>query len=239
MPRPRRALLVGVRLSTARPRRTENRSSAGHPRRIHPASRQLQPATPSHRRTHSRLSPRSSICLLYLQSQISNYAGTLSPRFQHAFPYLGGAPSHGSFSAFDLLPSAFLPFSPRFPRIVLDSRFKVQGSRFKVPRPIPAILHLPSSPIPRPRTPGEKAVETTKYTNHTKDERLTKRTRLAHPVSASVGPNLCPFVYFEYFVVPPVALESASRPPLNHQLADASRLARSVASVPSCSQIRA
>ena len=46
-----------------------------------------------------------------------------------------------------------------------------------------------------------KAVITTKYTKQTKDERLTKRTRLAHAENTSVGPNLCYFVYFVYFVV--------------------------------------
>ncbi len=48
----------------------------------------------------------------------------LSTRFQYAFHYLGGAPPHGSSSAFNILPSAFLPS----------------------PFPPSAILPLPSSP---------------------------------------------------------------------------------------------
>ena len=43
------------------------------------------------------------------------------------------------------LSSRRLQAPPALPRSVLDSRFKVQGSRFKVPRPIPAILRPRSS----------------------------------------------------------------------------------------------
>ena len=46
------------------------------------------------------------------------------------------------------------------------------------------------------------AAQTTKYTEHTKNERFTKRTVLTHPVGTSVAPNLRQFVYFGYFVVP-------------------------------------
>ena len=46
------------------------------------------------------------------------------------------------------------------------------------------------------------AVQTTKSTKHTKQERLTKGTLLARPVSTLVAPDLGHFVSFLYFVVP-------------------------------------
>ena len=59
----------------------------------------------------------------------------------------------------------------------------------------------PVSPDPQ-RFIQRTAAQTTKYTKHTKEERLTKRTRLTCRVDTWVAPFLRHFVCFVYFVVP-------------------------------------
>ena len=54
---------------------------------------------------------------------------------------------------------------------------------------------MPDKPS-SPRT----AVQTTKYTKHTKDERLTKRTRLTRRGDILAAPNLRRIICFVYFV---------------------------------------
>jgi len=57
--------------------------------------------------------------------------------------------------------------------------------------------------------PPKTAVQTTKYTKHTKNEALTKRAVLTQPAGASDGRNLLQFGHFETFVV--AAARSAAR----------------------------
>jgi hypothetical protein len=58
----------------------------------------------------------------------------------------------------------------------------------------------------------EMTGQTTKYTKHTKRERLTKRTRLARQVSLSVVPDVRNFGYFDDFVVPTAPSPGRPRP---------------------------
>jgi hypothetical protein len=92
-----------------------------------------------------------------------------------------------------------------------DSSFIIQPSAFPGCGWLWAGLPGPSSffLLPSAFTPvwlwvacPKTAVQTAKYTKHTKDERLMNRTRLTCRADTLVAPNLPHFVCFVYFVVP-------------------------------------
>jgi hypothetical protein len=60
---------------------------------------------------------------------------------------------------------------------------------------------IPDDPVGACFNP-EAAGWTTKYTKHTKNDQIAKRTLLTCPLWTSAAPSFCQFVYFVYFVVP-------------------------------------